>query len=94
MCANSGRIWRQRALEAMMIRCSEMRTDETRRDVVAPSAGMSPSASLRTDVRSRPSVSDADGAGVVPSLDEAFKVTGNWMTRHESSHKGHHAAPT
>ena len=40
MCANSGRIWRQRALEAMMIRCSEMRTDETRRDVVTPSAGI------------------------------------------------------
>ena len=32
--------------------------------------------------------------GVVPSLDEAFKDTGNWMTRHESSHRGRHAAPT
>ena len=31
--------------------------------------------------------------GVVPSLAEAFKVTGNLMTRHESSHRGHHAAP-
>ena len=32
--------------------------------------------------------------GVVPFLAEAFKVTGNSMTRHESSHRGHHAAPT
>ena len=31
MCVNSGRIWRQRASEPMMIRCSEMRTEETSR---------------------------------------------------------------
>ena len=32
--------------------------------------------------------------GVALSLDKAFKVTGNSMTRHESSHRGHNKAST
>ena len=58
-------------------------------------------------VRSRPSVSDVVSlmgqrlgwSGVVPSIAGFFKVMGNSMTRHidhehQSSHRGHHAAPT